>query len=53
MQAGYTNGGVSLELIRSVWGGDLAAFGDLVCQCRGRVMGTVSRMIALPKTSRT
>jgi DNA-directed RNA polymerase specialized sigma24 family protein len=49
MPAGYTNSGVSLELIRSVRSGDLVAFADLVCQRGRRIMGTVGRMMARPE----
>jgi RNA polymerase sigma-70 factor (ECF subfamily) len=49
MSIAFTAGGINIELIRSVQGGDLAAFGELVAQCRRRVLGTVSRMIARPE----
>jgi RNA polymerase sigma-70 factor (ECF subfamily) len=46
MPLNETANGVSFDLIRSARSGDLAAFGELVVQCRRRVMGTISHMIA-------
>jgi RNA polymerase sigma-70 factor (ECF subfamily) len=47
--ANHTSNGVSFDLIRSVQNGDMAAFAELVAQCRRRVLGTISRMIARPE----
>ena len=49
MPLNETANGVSFDLIRSARDGDPAAFGELAAQCRRRVMGTISRMIARPE----
>jgi RNA polymerase sigma-70 factor (ECF subfamily) len=49
MPLNQTANGVSYDLIRSARSGDRVAFGDLVSQCRRRVMGRISRLVARPE----